>query len=181
MLRGLQGLGPPVLSLQIAGPLQRLLDGSHGLGSFLSNPQPDASREEHRQTTHHGRGRDHRPVSPRPFLRPPNQRRPLGLDRLILQIALQVVGQLLGAGVARPRTLLHRLQDNGLQLLGNCLVQAPGQARLLEGDLAQNLLTVTAGKGRFQRQQLIQGRAERIDVGAVVDGEALARACSGLM
>ena len=87
----------------------------------------------------------------RAHLRSPlHQRRPPGPDRLVLQEAAQVVGQLLGRGVALGRVLGHRLEDDRLQLRRDRLVEPPRRPRLLEGDLPQQLLPV-AGRRRPAR------------------------------
>ena len=56
---------------------------------------------------------------------------------------------------------------------GMASVEPPRRLRLLEGDLPQQLLAVLPVEGRPQRQQLVQRRAQRVDVGAVVDRHAL--------
>jgi hypothetical protein len=48
-------------------------------------------------------------------------------------------------------------------------------AVLLEGDLAEQLLAVAPCENRPQRQQFVQRRTQRVDVGAVVDGHTLGR------
>ena len=49
----------------------------------------------------------------------------------------------------------------------------PRRARLFEGDLAQQLLAVVAREGGLEREQLVERDAERVDVAAVVDDDAL--------
>src|SRR5262249_47044068 len=80
------------------------------------------------------RREDHRPVPPCPLPYPLQQRRPLRPDRLVVEVTLQVVGQLLGRGVAVGRVLLQRLEDDGFQLRRDCPVTVTGPARFLEGD-----------------------------------------------
>ncbi len=72
------------------------------------------------------------------------QRGPFGPDRFVFEVAAQVVRQLLGCGVAVGRVLLHRLQDDGFQFHRDPLVEPPRDTRILESDLPQQLLAVTA-------------------------------------
>src|SRR5205807_3517323 len=110
-----------------------------------------------------GGGRNDRPVPAGPLARPLGQRRPAGADRLVLQEALQVVGQLAGGGVALVGVLGQRLEDDRLQLRRQRRVEAARAERLLEGDLPQQLLAVAAAERRLQRQQLVEGGAQRVD------------------
>src|SRR5262249_26012792 len=65
-------------------------------------------RAQRRQQADHRRRGHERFVPPAPPRRPLRQRRPACPDRLILEKTPQVVGQLLGGGVARFRTFLYR-------------------------------------------------------------------------
>ncbi len=95
-------------------------------------------------------------------------RRPTRQDRLVIQEALQVLSHLLSRGVALGRFLGNGFQYDGFQLHGNCAVKAARRGRVVEGNLGQQLIAVLAVEGRPQCQQLIQGDAERVDIGAVV-------------
>ena len=60
--------------------------------------------------------------------------------------------------------------------------QNPRPLRLAESHLVEQLGAVAAVINGVQRQELVERRAQRIDVGAVVDDPAAGAAdCSGLM
>ncbi len=112
-------------------------------------------------------------MPPRPLDRPLPQGRPPGFYRLVLQKAPQVLGQLLRGSVTLLRALGHRLEHDRLEFRRNSRVQPPERLWLIEGDLPQHFLAITAGVGPLQRQQLIKRHTQRIDVGARVDDDAL--------
>ena len=59
-----------------------------------------------------------------PFAAAIDERWPPRLDRLVFQEAPQVVGQVLGRGVAAGRVFGHRLEDDGFQVVGDRRVDA---------------------------------------------------------
>ena len=63
-----------------------------------------------------------RPVSSRPPSRALEQRQGPGEDRLVSQEPPQVAGHFLGRGVALCGVLGHRLEHDGFQIGGHCLV-----------------------------------------------------------
>src|SRR5258708_1204451 len=99
---------------------------------LLPGLRPPAPPPPPRPLPHHDRQ-----VAPRPLLPPLPQRRPLGLDRPVLQEAPQVVGQLLGRGVALGRLLGESLVDDRLQFCRHRRVPSPHRYRLVPLNLAQ--------------------------------------------
>jgi hypothetical protein len=163
-------LGLPALGLRLALALPGLVQGLLQLRRVpgAAGDQADEGQE--------GDGRDaghDRLVPPRPAPQSLPQRRPPGVNGLVFQETPEVVGQLLGRGVALLRVLGHRLEHDRFQLDRDGPVPAPRRGRFLEGDLAHDRLGVVAVVRGLQRQQLVERHAERIDVGAVVHGHPL--------
>ena len=61
----------------------------------------------------------------------------------------------------------------------NATVDLSWRARVVERDLAQELVAVVAGEGGLEREQLVERDAEGVDVAAVVDDDALGEGLLG--
>ena len=135
-------------------------EGCFRLGLLARNQQrADGKPDGQQQQERHRRAHDC-PVPARPFGRPLPRRGSPSADRLLIQEPPQVIGQLLDGGVTVFDALGHRLEHDRFQINRDCPVVPPGRARLIEGDLPQQLLPVAAIEGGFQRQQLVQGSAQ---------------------
>jgi hypothetical protein len=144
-------------------------------GPFTRLPDQDAAPGQ-RQSQHDQQqdGRDHhRAVTTPPLDHPIAHARPLRADRLVLQEARQVLGQLPRRVVAPRRVLARRLQHDRLQLRRDRAVQASRWSRLVEGDLPEHLLAVATVHRGAQRHHLVQCHAERVDVSPVIDRDPL--------
>jgi hypothetical protein len=151
----------PMVTILIALP--------HRLGTLAPDQDRGGTQARGREDQdQHGHGQG-RPVPSRPFRRPFHRARPPGMNRPVLEESPEVVGQFRRGLVAAPRLPGHRLQDDGLQLAGDRLIEPPRRSRLLIGDPAQQFLPIAATEGRFQGQELVERRAQRVDVGAVVE------------
>ena len=96
------------------------------------------------------------------------------LDRLQRQQAFEVVGEVVGGGVAVARIGLHRLLHDDREVVRD-LAGAPPQRRHAAGfDVLQHLVRAAAAVRRAVRQRFVQGDAERVDVGARVDAAVAA-------
>ena len=153
------GLLPALLTQRIGSFQQRGADGQAG-------------RRQHQQ---HCRGGNDRLVPLAPFHAPLGQGGTAGGDGPTLEEPPQVVGQLLGRRVAVLRLLGHRLVDDGLEVGGNRGVELAQRRRLVLGNLAEELAAVGAVEGRLQGQELVEGHAQRVDVGPAVEQHVLAR------
>ena len=118
-------------------------------------------------------------MPPAPFAQALHGRRPPGQERLIIKKALEIVGELLGRGVALGGVLGDRLERDGFQLNRDRLIDACRRPWLFEGDLAKNLLAIAPAIGRLQGKQLVERDAERINVGTVIDDDALGKRLFG--
>ena len=119
-------------------------------------------------------GHDGRPALaplPGPF---PGRRRP-GVDRLAVEEAAQVVGQLRGAGVAPGGLLFQALQADRLQVVRDARLELARRHRLLLDDLADGVDRVAGLERRPAGEQLVEDRAQRVDVGGRADVAGLAR------
>lgn len=139
--------------------------------SLLRTPHKEGSHG--RKPQDHGCRSNHCFVSPSPLRGPLHQGGPLGLDGPIFQETPQIVRQFVGRSVACLGSLLHGLQHNRLQLTRNRLVLLAGRARLFKRDLPQQLFAVQAREGVFQREQLVQRHAERVNIRAMVHQKPL--------
>ncbi len=119
-----------------------------------------------------------------------------GGDRLVEQVTLEILRQLGGGAVPALALLRHRPGDDPVELAGELAPQArrfapatlgagarvggvgaearARQGRLLVADAAQDLRKRRVAKleGGDAREQLVEQRAERVDVGAGVEIEA---------
>ncbi|HMF16174.1 MAG TPA: hypothetical protein VKE98_03160, partial [Gemmataceae bacterium] len=62
---------------------------------------------------------------------------------------------------------------DGFQFPRQRSIEGPQPLRLLEGDSSKDLLLVLPLDRRPQRQQFIQRRAQRVDIGAMIDEAVL--------
>ncbi len=147
-----------------------LLDDRPGLLA-TDDGRADQRRGREQDQRHHA-GPDDRRVPPRPGPQPFRDGRPTGEDRPALEEPLEVVGQLLRRRITVGRLLAERLEDDGLQPFGDRRVQRPRGRGLFVGDLPDQGVAIAAVEGGPQREQLVERRAERIDVAAVVDDPA---------
>ena len=74
-------------------------------------------------------------MPPRPLGRPVGQRRPPGMDRLVVQEPLQIVGQFLGRGVAALRLGGNRFQDDRFQVARDGVVDLSRRGRIAVDNL----------------------------------------------
>src|SRR5207302_11164370 len=98
-LQDRQRLVPLLLLLEELGAVQARLDRSRDGGPLLLLPPQQAAAQQHQHQQQRRRRPDQRLVPPCPLPRPLRQRRPPRPDGLVLDEALQVVGQLLGRGI----------------------------------------------------------------------------------
>ena len=91
-------------------------------------------------------------------------------NRKAVDIPPQVLGHLPRRLITPVRVLVQCLQADCFQIDRNLLVDLPRRLRFLVDDLRQHLVAPLAGEGRLQCQKLVQRGAERINVGAVVQG-----------
>ena len=86
-------------------------------------------------------------------------------DRLVVEEPPQVLGHRLGRRVAVARVLLDRLEDDRLQVAGDARVDRSRPGRLDGLDLLGERHPVGRVEGRPQHQQLVEGQAQRVEVG----------------
>jgi len=108
-------------------------------------------------------------VTPSPLVQPLGPGRRLRRRRLPFQDVAQVVGQLLGRGIAILPAFGHRLQDDRLQVGRDLRLPLPQPHGVLLFDLTHQPRSVLAGQRRPQRQQLVQRDSQRVDVRPLVD------------
>ena len=109
------------------------------------------------------------------------QSRPIGLIRRALtgsrlRNRVRSVGQLGGGGIPVGGALGQRLEDDRFQVARDARVDRAGRHRLVLADLVDQLGGGLAVERRAQGQQLVEGRAQAVDVGPAVD-----RAGAGLL
>ncbi len=142
-----------------------------GLLRFLAQ-RPLVARGDHDER-HENRQRDEgqrqdggpRGLAPAPLDQPAQRTEPPGGDRLAVEIALQVVRQVAGRGVAPPRVLFQTFETNRLQIDVDGRVEQPRRERLLLGDEVDRRQSRGPREGRPAREQLVQDRPEAVDVG----------------
>ncbi len=110
---------------------------------MLGEDQHDAEREarDDQEQERHDRHDDGHVFSGEP-VQPLEQPRPPGADRLIVEEPLEIESQLARRGVAAPRVFGHGLQDDRFQVERDVGSQRRGPARLVLGDLAEQVLAV---------------------------------------
>ena len=118
-------------------------------------------------------------VPPRPFLGMFPEARTPGLDRAFIEESPQVVGQVLRRGVSVRDVPGQRLEHDRLQVARDGRVPEARRFRLGKGHLVEKLIAVAAVVGRVEGQQLVERRAQRVDVGPVIDDPAAGRRLLG--
>jgi hypothetical protein len=153
--------------LPLAGGPQGVGLGHHGLDQLPLQAEgvPDRPQPEGQ---HEGEGGRHQRVLADGVRRAPEQARGPGQDRFAGQEAAQIVAQGAGAAVAAARRLGHGLGDDGLQRLGDVRAQAAGRDRVLGHHLGHHHQQLGVLEGGAAGDQLVQGRAQRVDVAALV-------------
>ena len=121
-----------------------------------------------RRTRTSDAGADERRVPPGQFAESFGRGRPPRQDRPVVEEALQVVGQFPGRGIALRRLLAERLQHDRFQLTRHGGMKRARRSRLVVGDLPQQFVAVASLEDGPQRQQLIEGGPQRVNVAAVV-------------
>ena len=96
-------------------------------------------------------------------------------DRLAVEIALQVVGERVGRLVALVWFLLQALEADRLQVVINLCVGEPRRHRIILNHLPDRVERRVALEWRPAREQLVQDRAEAIDVRGRADVAAALR------
>ncbi len=109
-----------------------------------------------------GRGQAGVPLAPPPELLVERDRS--RADRPVLDEPLQLGGHLLGAPEPVARVLGEGLEDDRLQVAGNASLELPRRRRSIVLDLANQLELVLSLERRAQGQQLVERRAECVEV-----------------
>ena len=94
---------------------------------------------------------------------------PRRLDGEAVHEAAEVLGHRRRALVAQVGVLVHGLEADGLEVGGNLPVQLARRPGLLVEDLRDDLVAPLTVERRMQRQRLVEGGAEGVDVRAVVE------------
>ena len=175
------GFGPaPFLLFQVVLSLEK---GDGVFGTELSDPLAFSSLlvpevvavpQAGSGQAHEGRHRDHqqqgsRRFSPCPLQPPPHDGGPSRPDWLTRQVAVKVLGQCLGGGVAFVRLFREAFQADRHQVARNPGLQAGRGDRLLLGDLSDGLHHRGAFERRPSGQHLVEDRAQGVDVGGRTD------------
>ena len=95
--------------------------------------------------------------------------RPAGLNRLVVEVAPQVVGQWLGRLVTASRFFADRLEHDGFQIERDSPVDLTRRLWILDGDAAEYLLSVAAGESRTQDQHFIERDSQRVHIRSFVE------------
>ena len=98
----------------------------------------------------------------------PGRRRP-GVNRVAVDEPAQVVRQLGGGGKPPCGVLLQAFQANRLQVMRNARLELARRDRLLLDDLADRVDRIARLERRTAHQQLVEDRAQGIDVGGRAD------------
>ena len=94
---------------------------------------------------------------------------PPGADRLVVEEPGQVLGEVARRLVTVRRPLGQQLQDDRLQVARDPRVEHPGGDRLVRRDLLDQLGGAAALEGGAEGEQLVEGRAQAVEVGPAVD------------
>src|SRR5262245_23467470 len=160
-------LGALALSLFVlAGDLlgrEGLLGGAFGAVSFQPLPCHQAKAERRGQEGNR-RERRHRRATPGPLPQSLCRSSRAGADRLAIEEAAQIVGQLLCRGVALVRFLLETFQTDRFQVARHSWLQAGRRDRLLDANLLQRVNDRGAAERRSPAEHLVEDRAERVHV-----------------
>ena len=138
-----------------------------GRAPDLVSPEQTAADEQNEAERDRG---DHTPVSaPKPpaITLPPTGRS--GHDRLAATEAGDVFGEFERARVARPLRLGQRLEADRVQIRGGVGPVHRDGVGVVGEDLFDDLVGLVAHEGRPPGHELVEDRAERVDVREVVD------------
>ena len=165
--------------LGLLEPLVRQGKVCRGLLLFAGDQQRGGRQPKHRQQEDQPRDGDHLAMAEPPAGGAIQERGRPGDGGPAVQHPLEIVGELLGRGIAVLAALGHGLQNHRLQVGGDSWLDLPRGPGLVALDAAEEGRPLVAGKRRFQRQQLVQRRPQRVDVRAMVDQGHLARGLFG--
>ena len=166
--------------LDLGELLQR--PGLHGPGLLQPGEQGAADGHAEQQQHAHPKQRRAGRVSPRPLPGALAGGRRPGQDRLAVQEAAQVVGQGSRGCVAVGRLLLQALQADRLQVARHLGLEPPRRHRLIRAHLFQSVEQRRPLEGRPAGQQLVEDRAQGVDVGGAGRCWLVSpAACSGAM
>jgi hypothetical protein len=87
-----------------------------------------------------------------------------GTDWLSVQVAVKVLGQLLGAGIAAAGSLVQTLEADGFQVSRHLGVQPRRRGRLLGDDLPFRFCRTFGLKWRPTGEHLVENRPQRINI-----------------
>ncbi len=160
-------LGEPELRLGFLSPQSFAFARPIDQGSAYQRSGGDDKQQ------HDGRAGDRR-MPPQPFAHALEESWAAGENGPVFDEAAQGVGEFASAGVAVDGALGDRLQNDGLQLRRHAPVDGARRSWLVVQDLVQQTLVIFAVEHWPKRQQFVESCAERIDVGARVEGGALA-------
>ncbi len=152
--------------------------GEVGLGAASEDLGPPPFPRHAEEAQDHGQDQGCREAGhdrPAPALPPADPDRPHGASehRLAVEPSAEVGREGIGAGVAMGRLLGHRLQADGLQILGDGIIEAARRARVLLADPRQQHLARPRERPRAG-QELVEDGAQAVDVRAGVELRRLA-------
>jgi hypothetical protein len=133
--------------------------------------RPDGEDHE-RDAQRHGAGHDRRAMPARPEREPVEQRGTARDDGLVGEEAAEVVRHVPRRRVPRLRVLRESLEDDRLQRRRHRGVHATRWDGVPHRDVADHVGRPLAGERGAERQGLVERRAERPDVGPVVEPRA---------
>ncbi len=176
----LQRIGHAEFAVELGAPLaapgQRLLGAGQEHAVLERAPlclraggpqvQGHSRRPQHEHRQHEARHHLVPPDAPPAAAHRADASRP---DRLVLGEGPQIRRHLEGRGVAPPRLLLQRPDDDGLEIAGNVRMPPPRRGRVAAEDRGDHLPVVLGLVRRPQGQQLVERRSERVDVAAMID------------
>src|SRR5262245_58353869 len=96
------------------------------------------------------------------------------LDRRALQVAVEVVGQILRRLIAPPWVLLQTFQTDRLQIAGELRIEHSRRDRLRVDDKQYGVERGRRLERRAARKQFVKDRADRIDVACRTEASAFA-------
>ena len=163
------GRGPLLADLRLVHLLERPV-------AQLLRPHPEPQHDEETADDHQDergqQGREHRlPANPLP--RPPEGADRTGPDRLVAQIAGQIVRQVLGRGIAFPRLLLQALQADDFEIARHPGPESSRRNRVVVLDVLQRIEDGFADERRPTRQHVVKDGAEGVDVDARAEAAIL--------
>ena len=127
-----------------------------------------ADRQEERSDSHGPQGGDGRAAAG-PLGTPLERRGAVRVDRLAVAEPRQIFGQGPGRGITPRRLLAQAFQADGLQVARHSRDEPRGRHDLGLDDLPDRLDGVLPLEGRPAREQLVEDRPQRVDVGGRAD------------